>query len=290
MEIKQTCERIVVTEPLQPLKDIERSLLKTYRKETWSKFMKAIKNYDLIEPGDKIAVGISGGKDSLIMAKLFQQLHAHSDVPFEVVYLAMDPGFAKVNLELLEVNCHYLNIPLVIKKSEIFEVTGKIASDNPCYMCARMRRGFLYNAAKEMGCNKLALGHHFDDVIETTMLNILYSGQFKTMVPKIKADNFEGIELIRPLIYIKEKDIIRFTKASGIQSMNCGCTVVASKTSSKRREIKEMIEQLRLINPDVDASIFKAAENVNVNAVFGYQFKDKKYHFNDIYKERNENK
>ncbi|CCV66675.1 PP-loop domain protein [Paracholeplasma brassicae] len=288
MEIRQECARIVVTEPLLPLEDIERSLLKTYRKDVWAKFIKAIKNYNLIEPGDKVAVGISGGKDSLLMAKLFQQLHRYSDIPFDVVYLAMDPGFAKINLELLETNCKYLNIPLVIKKSNVFAVAGKIASDNPCYMCARMRRGFLYNAAKELGCNKLALGHHYDDVIETTMLNVLYGGQFKTMVPKIKADNFEEIELIRPLFYIKEKDIIRFTKSSGIQSMNCGCTVVASRTSSKRREIKEMINKLREINKEVDQSIFKAAENVNINAVLGYQYKDKKYDFNEIYKERNE--
>ena len=290
MEIREVCERIVVTEPIQSLEQIERSIIKSYRKEIWAKFIKAIKDYNLVEEGDKVAVGISGGKDSLLMAKLFQELHKHADVKFDVVYLAMDPGFAPINLALLESNCKYLNIPLVIKKSNVFAVAGKIASDNPCYMCARMRRGFLYNAAQELGCNKLALGHHFDDVIETTMLNVLYGGQFKTMVPKITADNFDDIELIRPLFYIKEADIIRFTKANGIQSMNCGCTVVASKTSSKRREIKTMIAELRKIHPEVDQSIFKAAENVNINAVLGVQYEDKKYDFNAIYEERNKDK
>lgn len=290
MEIKEVCERIVITEPLQSVEHIERSIIKTYRKEIWSRFIKAIKDYKLVEEGDKVAVGISGGKDSLLLAKLFQELHKHSEIKFDVVYLSMDPGFAPINLALLESNCKFLNIPLVIKKSNIFAVAGKIASDNPCYMCARMRRGFLYNAAQELGCNKLALGHHFDDVIETTMLNVLYGGQFKTMVPKIAADNFEDIELIRPLFYIKEADIVRFTKNNGIQSMNCGCTVVASKTSSKRREIKNLITDLRKIHPDVDQSIFKAAENVNLNAVLGYQYEDKKHEFNDIYEERNKDK
>lgn len=290
MQIREVCERIVVTEPLQSLTFIERSIIKTYRKEIWSKFIKAIKDFKLIEAGDKVAVGISGGKDSLILAKLFQELHKHSIVEFDVVYLAMDPGFNPVNREQLEKNCKYLGIPLEVRKSSIFEVAGKIASENPCYMCARMRRGFLYNAAQELGCNKLALGHHFDDVIETTMLNVLYGGQFKTMVPKISADNFDNIELIRPMFYIKEADIIRFTQSSGIQAMNCGCTVVASRTSSKRKEIKDLITSLKKINPEVDQSIFKAAENVNINAVVGYQYEDKKYSFNEIYEERNKKK
>jgi tRNA(Ile)-lysidine synthase TilS/MesJ len=222
----------------------------------------------------------------LILAKLFQELKKHNKIPFEVVFLSMDPGFRDVNRELLENNCKYLNIPLEIRHSEIFKVVGKIAKENPCYMCARMRRGFLYNAAKELGCNKLALGHHFDDVIETTLLNMFYGGQFKTMVPKIKADNFEDIELIRPMMLVKEKDIIRWIKKSGIQSMNCGCTVVAEKTSSKRREIKELIDNLRKINPDIDQSIYTAATNVNVDAILGYVKNNEKIHFNQIYEER----
>jgi tRNA(Ile)-lysidine synthase TilS/MesJ len=198
----------------------------------------------------------------------------------------MDPGFRDVNRELLETNCKYLNIDLEIRDSQIFDVIGKIAKQNPCYMCARMRRGFLYNAAKELGCNKLALGHHFDDVIETTLLNMFYGGQFKTMVPKIQSDNFEGIELIRPMMLVKEKDIIRWIKYSGIQSMNCGCTVVAEKTSSKRREIKELIESLRKVHPDIDQSIYTSATNVNLDAILGYNKNSKKTHFNEMYKER----
>jgi tRNA(Ile)-lysidine synthase TilS/MesJ len=282
----QECQTIIVENPKAPLLEIEKSLVTTYKKDIFRPFVKTINEYNLVEPGDKIAVGISGGKDSLILAKLFQELKKHNKIPFEVVFLSMDPGFRDVNRELLENNCKYLNIPLEIRHSEIFKVVGKIAKENPCYMCARMRRGFLYNAAKELGCNKLALGHHFDDVIETTLLNMFYGGQFKTMVPKIKADNFEGIELIRPMMLVKEKDIIRWIKKSGIQSMNCGCTVVAEKTSSKRREIKELIESLRKINPDIDQSIYTAATNVNVDAILGYVKNNEKIHFNQIYEER----
>ncbi|AUD66081.1 tRNA 2-thiocytidine(32) synthetase TtcA [Tenericutes bacterium MZ-XQ] len=282
----QECQTIIVENPKASLIDIEKSLVTTYKKDIFRPFVKAINEYNLVEPGDRIAVGISGGKDSLILAKLFQELKKHNKIPFEVVFLSMDPGFRDVNRELLENNCKYLNIPLEIRNSEIFKVVGKIAKENPCYMCARMRRGFLYNAAKELGCNKLALGHHFDDVIETTLLNIFYGGQFKTMVPKIKADNFEDIELIRPMMQMKEKDIIRWIKKSGIQSMNCGCTVVAEKTSSKRREIKELIDNLRKINPDIDQSIYTAATNVNIDAILGYVKNNEKIHFNKIYEER----
>ena len=282
----QECQTIIVENPKAPLLEIEKSLVTTYKKDIFRPFVKAINEYNLVEPGDKIAVGISGGKDSLILAKLFQELKKHNKIPFEVVFLSMDPGFRDVNRELLENNCKYLNIPLEIRHSEIFKVIGKIAKENPCYMCARMRRGFLYNAAKELGCNKLALGHHFDDVIETTLLNMFYGGQFKTMVPKIKADNFEDIELIRPMMQVKEKDIIRWIKKSGIQSMNCGCTVVAEKTSSKRREIKALIDNLRKINLDIDQSIYTAATNVNIDAILGYVKNNEKIHFNKIYEER----
>ena len=280
------CASILVEEPKQPLQEIEKSLTTTYRKDIFRPFVKAINEFNLVEPGDKIAVAISGGKDSLILAKLFQELKKHNKIPFELVFLSMDPGFNQINRESLEANCKYLNIPLELRESDIFEVIGKIAKENPCYMCARMRRGFLYNAAKELGCNKLALGHHFDDVIETTLLNMFYGGQFMTMVPKIEAQNFDDIELIRPLCLVKEKDIIRWIKKSGIQSMNCGCTVTAGRTSSKRREIKELIESLRKINPDVDQSIYRAATNVNLNAILGYTKDNEKIHFNDIYKER----
>ncbi|MDD4193859.1 MAG: ATP-binding protein [Acholeplasmataceae bacterium] len=285
-----SCDVILVETPKKPLIEIEKSLTKTYRKDIFRPFVQAINEYELVEPGDKIAVAISGGKDSLILAKLFQELKKHNKIPFELVFLSMDPGFLQVNRELLEENCKYLNIPLEIRESDIFDVLGKIAKDQPCYMCARMRRGFLYKAATDLGCNKLALGHHFDDVIETTLLNIFYNGTFKTMVPKIQAENFENIELIRPLMFVKEKDIIRWTKYSGIQSMNCGCTVAAEKTSSKRREIKKLIETLSKDYPKIGETIFSSATNVNLEAILGYQQGERKVHFNELYNERRKKK
>jgi len=285
-----SCQTILVENPKLPLEQIEKSLTTTYKKDLFKPFVQAINEYQLIEEGDKIAVAISGGKDSLILAKLFQQLKRHNKISFELVFLSMDPGFKEINRELLINNCNYLNIPLSISKSQIFDVVQKIAKENPCYMCARMRRGFLYNQAKELGCNKLALGHHFDDVIETTVMNMFYNGQFQTMVPKIKATNFEDIELIRPMVLIKEKDIIRWVKHSGIQAMNCGCTVVAEKTSSKRREIKELIQTLKKLNPDIDKNIFNSTTNINLEAVYGYQKDIEKTSFNDIYNERRKNK
>jgi len=282
----KACQTILVENPKLPLEDIEKSLTTTYRKDIFRPFVKAISEFELVEPGDKIAIAISGGKDSLILAKLFQALKRYNKFPFELVFLSMDPGFRDINRELLMNNSKYLNIPLIIKDSDIFHVVQKIAQENPCYMCARMRRGFLYQQAKELGCNKLALGHHFDDVIETTLLNMFYNGQFKTMVPKIEAENFSDIELIRPMIYIKEKDIIRWIKRSGIQAMNCGCTVVAEKTSSKRREIKELIEKMREHNPNVDLHIFNSATQVNLEAIYGYQKNTTKKHFNELYRER----
>ena len=269
--------------------DIEKSLIKGYHKVLFRPFIKAIQDYNLIEENDKIAVAISGGKDSLLMAKLFQELKKHKKFNFDICFISMDPGFLEPNILQFNKNCEYLNIPVTTKQSDIFKVVEKIAKENPCYMCARMRRGFLYNMAKELGCNKLALGHHFDDVIETTLLNLFYGGQFMTMVPKIKSKNFEGIELIRPLFLIKERDILRWKERIGLQSMDCGCKVTALKLASKRREIKEMIENLRKIYPDVEYSIFRACENVNINALLGYQKDDKKYSFNEIYEEEEDN-
>ncbi len=270
---------------LKPLVEIERSLQTSYRKYLWKPFIKAIKEFNLIEENDKIAIAVSGGKDSLILAKLFSELHKYSEIPFELEFIAMDPGFNSLNRKFLEDNAKYLNIPIKIRNSDIFNVAQKIAGENPCYMCARMRRGFLYNFAKELGCNKLALGHHFDDVIETTMLNIFYGSQFKTMVPKIRAENFSEMELIRPLVFIKEEDIIRFFKTAGINTMNCGCEVAASKYSSKRAYIKQLIKNLKEDNPEIDLSIFNSATNVNLNQVYGYEINNEKKDFNNIYKE-----
>ena len=279
------CEILVPFNERRPLAEIERSLVKTYRKQVWSKFIKAIKDYKLVEEGDKIAIAISGGKDSLIMAKLFQELKKHGQINFELVFLAMDPGYHPQIRELLEDNCKYLDIPVHIYDSGIFQVVDKIAKDYPCYMCARMRRGSLYAKAQSMGCNKLALGHHYNDVIETTLLNILYSGNFKTMLPKLKSTNFEGLELIRPMYFIEEDYIKRFINYSGIWPLNCACMVAAKKIGNKRYEIKDLIENLKKNFDGVDKSIFKAAENVNMDSILGWEKDGVKHSYLDFYDE-----
>ena len=273
------CQIIVPFEERKPLKEIERSILKKYRKYTWSKFIKAIKDYKLVEEGDKIAVAISGGKDSLLMAKMFQELKRHGQVNFELEFIAMDPGYHPDIRQLLIDNCEYLEIPIKLFDANIFEVADEIASDYPCYMCARMRRGALYNKAEELGCNKLALGHHFDDVIETTMLNLLCAGNFKTMLPKLNSTNFDGIQIIRPLYYIREESIIKFIQNSGIWPINCACMVAAKKTGNKRYEIKDLIKSLGENFQEVEKSIFRAAQNVYLDSVLGWDQDGKKHSF-----------
>lgn len=260
------------TENAIPLKDIERSIIKTYRKDVWIPFIEAVKQFELVNDGDKIAVCISGGKDSLLTAKLFQELKKHGKKQFEIEYICMDPGFNPINRKNLQINCDYLDIPVKIKDSEVFEVANKLGNGQPCYLCARMRRGFLYNFAKELGCNKIALGHHQNDVIETTMINMFYSGNYKTMLPKIKSKNFEDMELIRPLYYVKEHDIKRYSKNTGLVFMDCGCTVTEKKSregGSKRAEIKKIIEDIKKLNPDVEKSIMKSAFNVHIESIVG---------------------
>lgn len=283
MDNKFECKFLDVAEEKKTLQEIERSIIKTYRKHIWGKFVKAIKDYDLIQDGDKIAVGISGGKDSLLLAKLFQELHKNGRRNFELEFIAMDPGYHKDIRALLEENCDYLAIPVHIYDANVFEVAQEIASDNPCYMCARMRRGSLYSKAQELGCNKLALGHHFNDVIETTLLNVLCAANFKTMMPKLRADNFENMELIRPMYLIEEKDIERFIKNSGVMPLNCACMVAAKKIGSKRFEIKDLIEDLKETFVNVDKSIFKAAENVEMDGVIGWEKDGDKHSFLDEY-------
>ena len=273
------CEIIVPFDERQPLREIERSVIKKYRKNLWSKFIKAIKDYKLVEEGDKIAIAISGGKDSLLMAKMFQELKRHGQVNFDIEFIAMDPGYHSDIRQLLVENCEYLDIPIHLFDSKIFEIADEIAKDYPCYMCARMRRGALYSKAQELGCNKLALGHHYDDVIETTMLNLLCAGNFKTMLPKLDSTNFDGIKIIRPLYYIREEDIIRFIQNSGIWPLNCACMVAAKKTGNKRYEIKELIKNLGENFKNVEKSIFRAAENVNIDSVLGWQQDDVKHSF-----------
>ena len=277
------CEILVPFNDKIPLADIERSIIKTYRKHIWAKFIKAIREYELIQDGDKIAVAISGGKDSLLMAKLFQELQKNGQKNFELEFIAMDPGYHGEIRELLIENCEYLDIPVQVYDANIFEVADKIAQNYPCYMCARMRRGSLYGKAKELACNKLALGHHFNDVIETTMLNVLCSANFKTMMPKLKADNFENMELIRPLYHIEEKYIENFIKNSGIFPLNCACMVAAKKIGNKRHEIKALLEELRKSFDNVDKSIFRAAQNVKMDGILGWEEDGEKHSFLDEY-------
>ena len=272
---------------MERYREIEKSIIKKYRKEIWSKFIKAIKDYKLIEENDKVMVCISGGKDSFLLAKCIQELIRHGMVPFEAKYVVMNPGYKEENLNKIVNNAKEMNIPIEIFDTDIFAVSNKLNPENPCYMCARMRRGHLYNKAQELGCNKIALGHHFNDVIETSMLSLLYGAEIKTMMPKLHSDNFEGIDLIRPLYLVKEAAIISWKNYNGLEFLNCACkfTEKASKDESfsKRKEIKQLISDLKQINPDVDHNIFKALDNVNLNCVLGYHKDDKNYSFLDNY-------
>lgn len=277
------CKTLEIFGDRLSLKEIEKSIIKKYRKDIWSKFTKAIRDYNLVCENDKIAVAISGGKDSILMAKLFQELQKHGNIKFEIEFVVMDPGYHKDIRKLLEDNCNYLEIPIKIFDTDVFAIADKIAGDYPCYMCAKMRRGALYNIARGLSCNKLALGHHFNDVIETTMLNVLYAGSYKTMLPKLKSKNFDSIELIRPLYYIEEKSIIRFTQNSALNMLNCACMVAAKKTGSKRYEIKDLIENMKKTNPNVDKNIFMSAQNVYTDCILGYNFNGKSHSYLENY-------
>ena len=277
------CESLMPLGDRKPVNEIERSIITTYRKDIWSKFIKAIKEFNLIEDGDKIGIAISGGKDSLLLAKLFQELKKHGRDNFEVEYIAMDPGYHESIRSLLMDNCNHLNIPVHIFESKIFKVAENIAKDYPCFMCAKMRRGALYKKAQELGCNKLALGHHFNDVIETTMLNLLYNGNFKTMLPKLKSTNFENMELIRPLYYVEEEAIIDYTETNGIRPLNCACMVAAKRIGNKRYEVKDLIKNIKNNIGNVDKSIFKAGQNVNMDCILGWQKDGEQYSYLDFY-------
>ena len=276
------CEAVIPVTELKNIEEIERSIQKKYRKYLWSPFIQAAKEFSLIEEGDKIAVAISGGKDSLLMAKLLQELKRASRTNFELVFIAMNPGFNEINLENLKKNLEHLKIPCEIYDDNIFQIAEKMAKDYPCYMCAKMRRGSLYSKAVSLGCNKLALGHHLDDVVETVLMSMFQMSKYETMLPKLKADNFE-IELIRPLYYVEEKNIIKFTKNNGILAMNCGCTVAAGKTSSKRRETKELITELTKNNPNIKKNILNSTKNVNLEKILGWKIGKEKYTYLDNY-------
>ncbi len=262
------------------VKDIERSIIKTYKSKIYGKFLRAVKEYNLVCDNDKIAVCISGGKDSFLLAKCMQELKRHSKFSFEVKFIVMDPGYKKENLELIKENLNKLCIEAEIYESNIFDQIKDTSS--PCYLCARKRRGSLYAKAKELGCNKIALGHHFDDVIETILLNIIYAGEYKTMMPKLKSTNFSNMELIRPLYFIKEKDIISWKNYCDLTFLDCAC-MVTKKQIGKRSEIKQMIEDLRKIDKNIDIHIFKSSENINLDAVLGYKTKEEKHSFMDEY-------
>lgn len=257
---------------MEKYQEVERSIIKKYRKEIWAKFVKAVKEYELIKPNDNIMVCISGGKDSFLLAKCIEELNKHGDIPFSAKYVCMNPGYSEENISKIKENAQKLNIDLQIFSSDIFKVIDSGIFKSPCYFCARMRRGHLYNKAKELGCNKIALGHHFDDVIETTLLSMFYGSEIKTMMPKLKSDNYEGLELIRPLYLVKESDIISWKTYNELVFLNCACSFTAKDAQekiSKRREMKELIKNLRKVNKDIDYNIFKALDNVNLNCVLG---------------------
>ena len=257
--------------------EIERSIIKKFRKTIWNNFIGAVKEYELIAPGDKIAVCISGGKDSMLLAKCVQQLQRHSEIPFEAEYIVMDPGYNAENRALIEHNAKLMDIPIYIFESDIFSVTER-AGGSPCYLCAKMRRGCLYSKAKELGCNKIALGHHFNDVIETVLMSMMYSSEIKPMPPKLHSTNFEGMELIRPLYKVKEKDIIAFSNYNGLKFLQCACKFTENSAHneglSKRKEIKALIEDIKKVNPNVDDNIFRSIHNVNMATIPGWRDRD----------------
>ena len=263
--------------------DIERSIIKTYRKDIWRKFTKAVTIYDLIQDNDKIAVCLSGGKDSFLLAKCMQEIKKHGKIKFDLEFIVMDPGYSKENLDKVKKNAELLGIPIHVYESTIFESLKSMDVKSPCYMCARMRRGHLYRFASDLGCNKIALGHHYNDVIETIMLGILYNGEIVSMLPKIKSKNFPGMELIRPLYLVRESAIINWLKYNELEFINCACPL--KKEDSKRAEVKELIKKLRETNKFVEYNIFKSVENININQVMGYINNDKRYNYYDDYEE-----
>ena len=275
---------------MEEYQEIERSIIKKFRKDIWGKFVKAVKDYQLISENDKIMVCISGGKDSFLMAKCIQELVRHGGVPFEAHYVCMDPGYNEKNRKLIENNAKLLNIPIEFFHSDIFESVTSLTEGNPCYLCARMRRGHLYSKAKELGCNKIALGHHFDDVIETTLLSMFYGSEIKTMLPKLHSDNFEGLELIRPMYLIKESAIIAWKKYNNLEFTNCACRftedIASNRVDSKRIAMKQLVNELRKENRDIDYNIFKSLDNINLNCVLGYKLDNKYTSFLDKYNDK----
>ena len=290
--LKLTLTRFVQKDSEEQLaertREIERSIIKKFRRSVWRPFTKALNEYQLVQEGDKIAVCISGGKDSMLMAKLFQELKRHGKVNFDVVFLVMNPGYNEDNWNIILNNAKLLGIPLTVFESDIFDTVATI-DKNPCYLCARMRRGYLYYKAKELRCNKIALGHHFDDVIETILMGMLYSAKIETMMPKLHSQNFEGMELIRPMYMIKEEGIKAWRDYNKLQFIQCACRFTENCSTcgggrkSKRDEMKELVEQFRNISSVIDTNIFNSIHNINLNTVIGYHKDDMKYNFLDDY-------
>ncbi len=272
-------------------REIEISITKKrrFKEKIFSRFTKGIVEFDMIQPNDKIAVCISGGKDSMLMAKLFQELKRHDKFPFELIFLVMDPGYNEANRNKIEENAKITGVPITVFETEIFDSVYNVEK-NPCYLCARMRRGYLYKKAKELGCNKIALGHHFDDVIETTLMSMLWGGQVQTMMPKLKSKNYEGMELIRPMYYIREEDIIAWRDYNGLEFLRCACRFTekleaenGESSESKRLETKKIIKELKKSNPNIEANIFNSMKNVYIDAVIEYKKDDIKHSFMDEY-------
>ena len=269
---------------LEPYQLVERSIITKYRKVLWNPFIEAVKRYEMIQPGDRIAVCISGGKDSMLLAKLMQQLQKHSDFPFELVFLVMDPGYNELNRRKIESNAALLNIPVTIFESDIFEVADS-AGKSPCYLCARMRRGYLYSRAQELGCSKIALGHHFNDVVETTLISMFYGSQLQAMLPKLHSTNFEGMTLIRPLYCVHEDDIIAWARDNSLEFIQCACRLTERSAAdtgdvnvSKRKEIKLLLRRLRQGNPNIEKSIFNSIHAVSLDTMIGYYYEGKTQH------------
>lgn len=270
--------------------DVEQSIRKKFHKTLFTPFAKGINAYDMLHPGDRVAVCISGGKDSMLMAKLFQELKRHNKFPFELVFLVMDPGYSELNRKLIESNAKMLGIPITVFESEIFDAVYEIEK-SPCYLCARMRRGYLYSKAKELGCNKIALGHHYDDVIETILMGMLYGGQVQTMMPKLHSTNFEGMELIRPMYLLREDDIKHWRDYNGLHFIQCACKFTDTCSScredgtseSKRMETKQLIAKMKEYNPFVESNIFKSVQNVNLSTIIAYKKDGEVHHFLDTY-------
>lgn len=279
---------------MERYKEIERSIITTYRKSIWAKFIQGIQEFNMVQDGDKIAVCMSGGKDSMLLAKCFQELKRHRKMNFELVFLVMDPGYNEINRQKIISNAKLLNIPITIFDTNIYDSVAGI-DDHPCYVCARMRRGYLYKKAQELGCNKIALGHHFDDVIETVLMGMLYGAQMQTMMPKLHSTSHPGMELIRPLYYVKEEDILTWKKNNDLEFIQCACRLTEHCTicdngggGSKREEVKKLIKNLRKTYENVDINIMRSTYNVNLDTIISYYKGDEKHHFLDEYDKKKE--